>query len=75
MQLGAGAAGTCLSHHPEIIILVSVDDMNGRIESFGSEEGSPKIMSLLIKASRVTFLWLIDSSIETLGRKMPTLDE
>jgi len=34
MDLGARAAGAGVAHHPEIILLVAVDDVDLRIEAF-----------------------------------------
>ena len=75
MQLRAGTAWAGLTHHPEVVLLVPGNDVDGGIESLGSEKLRPEGMSLSVEGGRITFGRLIDRSVEPLRRKFPDIDE
>ena len=54
MQFGARPAGARVAHHPKIVLLVPVDDMNVRIQARAPEKGGPQIPSLLVPRGWVT---------------------
>ena len=49
VEFGAWAAGAGLSHHPEVVLHVAVDDVLLRIEAFVLKQSSPEIVGLLVK--------------------------
>ena len=49
VQFAARAARASVAHHPEVILLVAVDDMHGGIKAGGGEDLRPIIVCLLIE--------------------------
>ena len=77
MNLRAGPAGTGVAHHPEIVLLVAVDDMDGGIEAGFGENIRPDIIGLLIEFGGVTLacIGFVDGGEETLGRDTPNFGD
>ena len=71
MQLGTGAAGTGIAHHPEIVLLVPVHNVHGRIEIGLTEEVGPMIVGFLVELARFVRPGLINGGVEALRRKFP----
>jgi hypothetical protein len=74
MQFRAGTARAGVAHHPEVVLLVAVDDVDFRIESAFGEKLRPAIMRLLVELTRIARAGLIDRGVETTGRKLPSFD-
>ena len=74
MQLRARPAGSGLSHHPEVVGFVAVNDMNPRVTTGLLEQGLPAIVGFLIELGRVSGARTIDGCIQALGRKSPAVD-
>ena len=75
MEFGAGAAGACLTHHPEVIFPVAGNDVDGGIEPLRAEQLRPEGVCLLVKGSGVAGCGAVNRGIETLRRELPTLNE
>ncbi len=75
VELGAGAAGTGVAHHPEVVFDVAVDDVDGGVESFGFEFGFPKIVGFLVEVGGVALGGGVDGGVKALGGEAPALDE
>ena len=77
MEFGAGAAGACLPHHPEVVLFIAGDDVEGGIESLGQKKLRPERMGLGVKFSRVAqcFVRLIDRGVESLRGKAPDIHD
>ena len=75
MDLGARAAGAGVAHHPEIILLVAVDDVEGRIEAFFPEDLGPDIVGLLVELGGIAlgFVGRVNGGVEALGGNAPDL--
>jgi len=54
MDFRAGAARAGVAHHPEIVLFVAVDDVNGRVDAFLAEDFSPDVGGLLVEVRRIT---------------------
>ena len=77
MNLGARAAGTGVAHHPEIVLLVAVDDVDGGIEAFFFENGRPDVVGFLVKFSWVAFGFVgrVNGGEQALRRDAPDLGD
>ena len=75
MQLRAGAAGAGFTHHPEVVLLVTVHDVDGGIESDGAEFFSPDFPCLLVARGGVAWLGIVDRGVKAGGREFPTADD
>ncbi len=53
VDFGARAARAGVAHHPEIVLLVAVDDVDGGIESGAAEFLGPEVPGFLIELARV----------------------
>src|SRR5438132_10383347 len=74
VELRARAARTGVTHHPEIVLFVSVHDMNRGIEPRFLEQPSPMIVRFLVELARLVRPRLVNRCIETLRWKLPALD-
>lgn len=74
MQFGARPAGAGLPHHPEVISLVSVDDMYLRVTAGIFEQGFPVVIGFLVKVGWVTRARPINGGVEALGGKAPSFN-
>ena len=59
VQLAARAARAGVAHHPEVVVLVAIDNMHGGIESSCGEDRRPAVIRLLVKLARVAFARLV----------------
>ncbi len=75
MEFRAGAAGAGFAHHPEVVFFVSVDDVNGGIESGGAEFFGPEIPSLLVARGGVAGFGVVDRGVEAGGGEFPAVDD
>ena len=75
MEFRAGAAGTGLPHHPEVVLLIAVDDVNGGIESGGAEFFGPEIPGLLVARGGVAGFGVVDRGVEAGGGEFPAVDD
>ena len=71
MQFGARAARAGVAHHPKVVLLVAIDDVDGGIESGRSEEPRPVVVRLLVEIGGFVRARLIDGRVKALGRKFP----
>ncbi len=69
----ARAAGAGVAHHPEIVLLVAVDDVDGGIETFLFEDAGPDIVGLLVEVSGIALglVRRVNGREETLRRNAP----
>ena len=74
VQFGAGTARARVAHHPEVVLLVAVDDVDFWIESRFVEKLRPAIMRLLVELARITRARLVDRGVETVRGKFPLFD-
>ena len=71
VQFAAGATRAGVAHHPEIVLLVAVDDVNIRVEPGLLENGLPEIVRLLIQFARVALARLVHRGVKALLRELP----
>jgi hypothetical protein len=53
VEFGAGAAGAGVAHHPEVVLHVAVDDVDGGIAALGAEELGPDVVGFLVEFAGV----------------------
>ena len=77
MDLGAGTARAGFTHHPEVVFLVSVDNVNGRIKSHTAKFLRPEIPRFLIPLGGVLLglVGLVNGGINALRREFPHFDD
>ena len=75
MQFAARAARAGVTHHPEIVLLVAVDDVHGGIQPGGGEDGRPAVVRLLVEFARVALARLVDGGEEPFLREPPDAGE
>ena len=75
MDLRTGTAGAGLAHHPEVVLAVAVDDVDGRIEARLFKDRRPEIVGLLIELGRIALGRSIDRRIKTIRGETPALRE
>ena len=73
MELGAGTAGAGLTHHPEVVLFVAVDNVHGGIESGSFEDGCPVGVCLIVECGWIAFFRSVDGGVEAFRRKAPDL--
>ncbi len=76
VDFGARTAGAGVAHHPEIVLLVAIDDVNGGIEAGGTELPGPDLPGFLVPLGRVApgGVRLVDGGVEAFGREFPDVD-
>ena len=76
MNFGARTAGAGFAHHPEVVLLAAVDDVDFRIQTDRPELRRPQFPGFLIALSRILLgrIGLINRGIDALRRKLPDLD-
>ena len=74
MQFGARPAGARLSHHPEVIGLVAIDDMDFGVTAGLFEQGFPVVVGFLVKVGWVIRARAINGGVKALGGKAPSLN-
>ena len=73
VEFGAWSAGTGVAHHPEVVFLVSVDDVDVGVEVSGAEQSCPDFPSFLITFGGIIFgsVGLVDSCVEAISGEAP----
>src|SRR6185503_7791335 len=74
VKFGARPAWAGVTHHPEVVFLAAVNDVDLRIETCRGEESRPMVVSLLIELRRITRARLLDRRLKPLRRKLPAPD-
>ena len=77
VQFGAGAAGTGLSHHPEIVLHVAVHNVNLRVQPAGTEQFRPVIPGLLVKLPGIPLALVrrVHRGVQPFRRKPPAFHD
>ena len=75
VQLTARPARAGVAHHPKVVLLAAVDNMNSRVESGIFKDGCPVFMGFLIEFTRVALGGLINRGVKAFLRKTPCLGE
>ena len=75
VDLGAGAAGAGVAHHPEVVLLVAVDDVDVGIEADAAEFFGPDVPGFLVALSGVALAGLVDGGEDACRRELPALDD
>ena len=73
MQLRARTARTGIAHHPEIVCLVSVNDVNLWIKVGLAKQSLPVVMSFLIELARLAGSRFVNGGVDSLRGKFPAL--
>ena len=71
VQFAARAARAGVAHHPEVILLVTVDNMHGGIKAGGGEDLRPIIVCLLIEFTGIAIARFVHRGVQTLFRETP----
>ena len=73
MKLAARAAGAGVAHHPEVVFLVAVDDVDFRVKAGGAELRGPGVIGFLVEVAGVAFGLVggIDRRIEPVLGELP----
>ena len=75
VQLATRAARAGVAHHPEIILLVAIDDVHGGVEPGGGKDRRPTVVRLLVELAWLAFARLVHGGVEPLFRKPPHAGE
>jgi len=77
VDLGAGTARPGLAHHPEIVLLVAIDDVDVRVQADAAELFGPEAPGFLVAFGGVVFglVRLVDGGVDALRRKFPDFDD
>ena len=77
VELRARAAGSGLAHHPEIIFLIPVHDVDLGVEAGGAELLGPDFPGFLVEVRRIALrlVGLIDGSVKAVLRELPDLGD
>ena len=77
VNLRAGAAGAGVGHHPEVVLLVAVDDVDIGIEADGAEFFSPEVPAFFVTLGGVAFFFvrLIDGGKDAARGEFEALDD
>jgi len=77
MDLGARAAGAGVAHHPEVVLLVAVNDVDGGVEALAAEDVGPDVVGFLVEIGRVVLglVGRINGGEKALRRHAPDLGE
>ena len=71
VQFGTGTAWAGVAHHPEIILLVSVNDVDRGIEIGFAKQACPVIVRFLIELARLVRPGFVNGGVKALRRKTP----
>ncbi len=74
VQFGTRTARAGIAHHPEVVRLVPVHDMNRRIEIGFAKQSRPMIVRFLIELARLARTRFVNGRVKSLRRKFPTID-
>ena len=77
VEFGARTAGAGLAHHPEIIFLIAVHDVDLGVEAGGAELLGPDAPGFLVELGRVALGWIgfVDRGVEAVLRELPDLGD
>ena len=75
MNLRTRPTGTCVAHHPEIIGLAAIENVNLRVEIGFPKQARPVIMRFLIEFTRFARTGLVNGRIKALRWKFPAFDQ
>ena len=75
VQLATRAARAGFAHHPEIILLVAIDDVHGGVEPGSGKDRHPTVVRLLIELAWLAFARLVHGGVEPLFWKSPQAGE
>ena len=75
MQFRTRAARTGLSHHPEIVLLVAVDDVHLRVQPGRAELLRPETPRLFVAFGRIAGGRIVNRGVEPLRREFPSPDD
>ena len=75
MEFRAGATGAGLTHHPEVVLFVSVNDVDGRIEAGSFKFRSPEAPCLLVAGGGVAGCGVVDGRVEAGCREFPAVND
>ena len=71
VDLAARAAGSGVSHHPEVVLLAAGQDVRLRVKTLGLEDSRPDGMGFRVELGRVAGSWLVDGGVKPGGRDPP----
>ena len=73
VEFAARAAGAGVAHHPEVVFLVAVDDVDLRVEAGGAELLGPDVVGFLVELAGVAFALVrrIDGGVEAVLGELP----
>ena len=73
VNLGARAAGASVAHHPKIVLLATVNDVDLWIKALGCEDAGPDVIGFLVERGRIALgrVRLVDGREEPLRRNTP----
>ncbi len=75
VDFGAGAAGAGVAHHPEVVLLVAVHDVDVGVEADAAEFFRPEVPCLLVAVGGIAGAGLVDAGIDAFGGEFPDLDD
>ena len=77
VEFGARTAGAGLAHHPEVVLLVPVDDVHFRVEAGGAELLRPDVPGFLVELRGIALglVRLVDRGVEAVLREFPDLGD
>ena len=77
VDFGAGAAGAGVGHHPEVVLLVAVDDVDVGIETHGAEFFGPEVPAFFVTLGGIAFFLvrLVDGGEDAARREFEALDD
>ena len=77
MDFRAGAAGAGFAHHPKVVFLATVNDVDLGIETGGGEFRGPEVIGIEVKVARIVsgFVGAIDSGVEAVAGEFPDLGD
>jgi hypothetical protein len=53
VEFRAWAAGAGFAHHPEVVLDVAIDDLDGGVAALGAEERGPEVVGFLVEVTGV----------------------
>ena len=75
VEFATGPAGTRLTHHPKVILLVAHHDVDCGIETGFLEDSRPDGMGFLVEFGRVTFAGLVNGRVESFRWEFPNVNK
>ena len=75
MHFGARPTGTGVAHHPEIVSLATVENVNSRIEIRFAKQMSPVLICFLVEFAGFARTGFVNGCVKPWRWKFPPLDE